>query len=393
VRSHPTAGQATLEYIAAVALMAALLLVAAPAVGAPTLGRSVAEAIRHGICIVGGDICSRGDARRAGLAPCPLETDLTGAEGSVTAFSVELGGKWLLTVTPNSDGTVTIVRTAGGTAGVAGGSPRLATSIGPVKFDVGAEGAVRARILPGRGWVLPDREAAGRFLEHAAVNSFKGWPPTWRSLESGVETAGEAGVSSGSEDHADGRLVGVTAGGAYSLGYRTYADGAITTYSRWSMEGPEVNIPFTPSPVGLGKADWVAEYTRGPHGEPREFVLRTATVGVDNKLTEIVAHLDLTDPANAAVVEPALGPLSVPQAGPAGSIRQFILNRVASHGVVERLVSDVDDTSRGASLGVAAGLKFALAGKRVSVHRTLVAASVERRGLVGQRLDCVGSTA
>ena len=41
VRSHPTAGQAPLEYIAAVALLAALFLVAAPAVGAPDLGRAV----------------------------------------------------------------------------------------------------------------------------------------------------------------------------------------------------------------------------------------------------------------------------------------------------------------------------------------------------------------
>ena len=54
MRSHPTAGQATLEYIAAVALLAALFLVAAPAVGAPNLGRSVADALRHGICLVGG---------------------------------------------------------------------------------------------------------------------------------------------------------------------------------------------------------------------------------------------------------------------------------------------------------------------------------------------------
>ena len=91
VRSHPTAGQATLEYIAAVALVAALLLVAAPAVGAPDIARAVADAIKHGLCVAGGDVCSTGDARRAGLPPCPLKSDFTGAEGSVKAFSVELG--------------------------------------------------------------------------------------------------------------------------------------------------------------------------------------------------------------------------------------------------------------------------------------------------------------
>jgi len=52
VRSHATAGQATLEYIAAVALSAALLLVAAPAVGAPDIGRRLTGTIRHGLCLV-----------------------------------------------------------------------------------------------------------------------------------------------------------------------------------------------------------------------------------------------------------------------------------------------------------------------------------------------------
>ena len=46
VRSHPTAGQATLEYIAAVALLAALFLVAAPAVGAPDIARAVARRVQ-----------------------------------------------------------------------------------------------------------------------------------------------------------------------------------------------------------------------------------------------------------------------------------------------------------------------------------------------------------
>jgi len=146
VRSHPTAGQATLEYIAAVALVAALLLVAAPAVGAPDIARAVADAIKHGLCVAGGDVCSTGDARRAGLPPCPLKSDFTGAEGSVKAFSVELGGKWTLTVTPRSDGSVAIVRAAGGSVGVSAGAGPSG-SLGPMQFQAGADGALKARVV------------------------------------------------------------------------------------------------------------------------------------------------------------------------------------------------------------------------------------------------------
>jgi hypothetical protein len=165
VRSHPTAGQATLEYIAAVALLVAVFLVAAPAVGAPDIGRKVVDAVRHGICIAGGDICTTGDARRAGLAPCPLKSDTTGAEGSLTAFSVEVGGKWTLTVTPQSDGTVAVVRSAGASAGVTGG-PSAGANLGPVRFEAGADGALRARVQVARGWTFRDAAAAQRFLEH-----------------------------------------------------------------------------------------------------------------------------------------------------------------------------------------------------------------------------------
>ena len=58
-----------------------------------------------------GTSAADGDARRAGLPPCPLRSDLTGGEGAVTAF-VELGGKWTLTVVPRSDGSVAVTRVA-----------------------------------------------------------------------------------------------------------------------------------------------------------------------------------------------------------------------------------------------------------------------------------------
>ena len=393
MRSHPTAGQATLEYIAAVALVAALLLVAAPAVGAPDIGRSVADAIRHGICLVGGDICTDGDARRAGLPPCPLRSDLTGAEGSVTAFSVELGGKWTLTVVPRSDGSVAVTRIGGGSAGVAGG-PRPGGGAGPVRFEVGVEGALRARVLAARGWVFKDAATARRFLEHATQNSFEDdrWPPTWKSVEVGGEATGSAGVSAGDKGAGStGQVVGTTVGAGVAIGWRRFADGSSTRYSRFNVDATEVSLALLPSPWEGGKGEWLAEYTRGPHGEPREIVLRTATSGPDNRVKETVAHLDLTDPANYAIARPFLG-TPMPRSFPFGAARRALLDRIATNGTVERLTSDVDDDSRGLSFDFKAGLKFGLGGKKVSVHRTLVEATVQRGARTGKRLDCIGES-
>ena len=71
--SHrPTAGQASIEYVAALALLAALFVVAAPAVGAPDIPRLVVAKLRLGICLVANDVCSAQAAKDAGLAPCPM---------------------------------------------------------------------------------------------------------------------------------------------------------------------------------------------------------------------------------------------------------------------------------------------------------------------------------
>jgi hypothetical protein len=79
----------------------------------------------------------------------------------------------------------------------------------------------------------------------------------------------------------------------------------------------------------------------------------------------------------------------MPRSFPFGAARQALLDRIATHGVVERLVSDVDDHSLGGAIDVKAGLEFGLGGKKLAVHRTLTEASVRRGALTGRRLDCV----
>ena len=71
----------------------------------------------------------------------------------------------MLTVTPQSDGTVSVVRTAGVSGGLTAGG--FGGNLGPLRLEGGPEGTVRARIQGAAGWVFPDQATAGRFLAHA----------------------------------------------------------------------------------------------------------------------------------------------------------------------------------------------------------------------------------
>ena len=125
-----------------------ILVLAAPAVGAPSIASAVVQQMRRALCIAGLDICDARMAAEAGLAPCPMKTDITGHEATATAFSIELGHRLTLTVTPNSDGTVTVLRSA---TGIAGGSAGF-----------GGRPVTRADHVRGRRLGQPHRPHPGR---------------------------------------------------------------------------------------------------------------------------------------------------------------------------------------------------------------------------------------
>jgi hypothetical protein len=389
VRSQPTAGQATIEYVAAISLLAAVLAVAGPAVGAPSIAHALVAQIKHALCLVGGDFCTPSDARRAGLAPCPLRSDVSGGEGSVTAFSIELGGRTTLTVTPLSDGTVSVVRLAGVSAAAVGG-PSVGLSLGLAGVEGGVEGEARRRLQGALGWVFPDRMTADRFLEHALRSSIdrERWPPAWVAGELGSEAGAWAGVSVGAVDKAG--FVPVSASGAVNqtYGVKRSRDGSVTFYSRVSLEGPELNVPLLPPMLTRGRNEWVVEYTR-KDGEPRELLLRTIAPGDrGHRMTEIVARLDLRNATNREIAGPFLrNPLTWKSAGGVG--KQALMNRIATHGTVERAVSEVDDDSRGAAFSIKLGIKFGLGGRKIKIVRRLVEATASANGVNGRRLDCL----
>jgi hypothetical protein len=390
VSSRSTAGQASLEYVAALALLAAVFVVAAPAVGAPDIPRLVVGKLRLAVCFVANDVCSSKAARDAGLAPCPLTSDTSGHEVSVTAFSIEVGHGWTLTVTPQSDGSVSIVRTASGTAGLVAGTPGAGGGIGPIALDPGASIGARARVQAARGWVFGDQATAARFLEHAVVNSLNEWgdfPADWTSVENGRDMMGSIGEAIGGKAALDRlQLFGITASAEGALGARI-ASGAVTLYGRLALDG-DVSVPFFGSVAGNGREEWLAEYTFGRDG-PRELAFRRldATAHGDRSVDTLM-RLDLRDPANRAVAQPLLDTrLPWPP-----SIRprvDAVLRRIGTHGTVERTVFEVADDSIGASGSVRGPWKFGASGKLIRVHKRLVEATARTGGAERERFDCV----
>ena len=115
---HPAAGQASLEYVGLLALVATALAVAAPAAGLAGVPAEVAKVVRTGVCIVGGDVCRASDAEAAGLQPCTLSDRRRGGGLAVTVLSVRVGGDHQWLVAQRSDGSVAVTKLARDDAGV-----------------------------------------------------------------------------------------------------------------------------------------------------------------------------------------------------------------------------------------------------------------------------------
>jgi hypothetical protein len=100
-----------------------------------------------------------------------------------------------------------------------------------------------------------------------------------------------------------------------------------------------------------------------------------------NRMTETIAHLDLRDPVNRALL-----PWTRLGSDPRGVVRD-----VLSHGTVEHNVYSVSDASRTVSGEVAWGIKVGASATILNVRRTLVDATARTPGSDKDRsrFDCL----
>ena len=385
-RRHPAAGQGAVEYVALLFVLVACLAAAGPAVGAPDIPRGVVHGVRLGLCVVAGDVCTDREATEAGLPPCPMSSRVDGAEVGVTLFSIDLGTRGTVTMTPRSDGTVQASWSAGISRGVSGGWG-LEASAGPLRMGGGAFAGAGLRVSEGRGWTFASALEAQRFAAAlpGSLTSAR-WPADWSSLEAGAEASAQVGATVGYGNVALSGI-GVSATGSLGLGARLTRDHLVTLYLRASLLGPEVSLPLLQTP-GRGRTDLVAEYTFGRDG-PRSLVLRRAVPSRNNsRLTETVATLDLTQPGNWAVAAPVIARLRTPS-GARADLRALV-DRIRVAGTTQRYVSTVNDSTTGASLAFGEGLKFGVSASRIQIRRRLVDARAWTPGSAARaRADCL----
>lgn len=379
-------GQASAEYVALLALVAAALAGAGAATGLGGVPARVVHAVRTGICIAGGDVCRTADARAAGLGPCVVGERETGGGATLTVISLRLGkaGEWA--VAERSDGSVLVTRSDDARVGAGGG---LGFELGPV--EVGVAGSADLVVTSGTAWELPSAAAAARFLGAVRAGRDPGVGPTWRYGDVGDELNGRIGI-----DAADVELTGVEATATAAAGVRV-GRGERTLYVDVGLDlfGPLDVLPGS-TPALRGTTDGAAGVRGGPvlvaltrdRGGLREISFRRVQVD-GSRIVETVGRLDLRDPANRAAAAPLLA-RRLPWPPAVVQELRAVVRRTAQAGTVERAVYAVEDRSHELAAAVRIGAELGLETATVAIERRLVAASAWTGGSPERRReDCL----
>jgi hypothetical protein len=216
-------GQASLEYLGVLALVAVVLAAAGALTGAPDLAGAVGAQVRRALCIVAGGDC-RG---RAGPVPCVTaaleERDAT----DVSVLLLRLADGRVVLREQRSDGSVavTVVHTGGAGIGFVFGAEVV---VGGRSAEVGGEAEARLRATAARRFVLPDGPSADRLVAKLRERD-PGFGGVARELARLARGGADAGPAPDEREVAlGGELDGDVALEAVGLGAHAEALGAAT---------------------------------------------------------------------------------------------------------------------------------------------------------------------
>jgi hypothetical protein len=393
-------GQASLEWLAVVALVATVLGLGAALAQAGYVGRRVTREMARAVCLVGAGDCARD------REPCVVGSRAGAHAVAVDLGIVRLGEDGLALIEHRSDGTVAVTVQRGRAFGLqAAGGAGGEVHLGPLDVELGGEleASLVARRGGGRTWIVGSDAEAERLLadlgaapEPDVVSGDGAW---LTSL--GARLGAQALVTL---DAAHGALTFDRHAGTRTdrrTGHRTIyvqaswaaggkAGGVLDVATGRAGETYAVELDGAGRPVDLRViAAGRFAGSRDLPGAAQPVAGLLAAGGSGQRLYEVTAHLDLTDPGNLAAARELLDAVARRRATTRPS--QALRRRIDERGTVEARV--LEQRSSGDDQGGRLVLGGVPVGGTAHVERRtqrLVAAT--SRGLDGQwlpRTDCV----
>jgi hypothetical protein len=418
-------GQATVDYVALLGLVAFLLTAGGAAVTVTGVGDRLLYALRQGVCTVGGVLCPRPPP------PCVVERDARRDTGSVTIGVARLGEDQALVVERLSDGKVAVTLVGGGQGGVdigIGAGGHVAT--GSETLGAGAEvrAAVIARLGGGREWILPDAAAARRLIDALgqdetiplldtpaqAIDDLFGGGESVRTPDVEWEEAGTGGDAHGVAE-IGARLVSARVAAAESLGSRIdHRTGERTLYLRLDDAS---SMALSVKLLGAGAAgagSTSVAVTIDRHGTPVELIAtafrqledslqlppglstpavlaRAGANAAAGRRLEVESRLDLKSPANTEATAVLLAALANPSDVPGLAAAVARLGeRLIDGARIDARLYGLDSQSYGAGGRVRAGVGLgANLEHRLEQSRLLAAWQRPPDGAWTDRGDCL----
>ena len=189
-------GQASVEYVAALALLVCILAGAGVAVAAPDLPGAVVAQLRLALCIVGGDVCRNSDAAARGLEPCVVSVEDHERETGISFLLLRAGGTEFWSLERRSDGRLLLTVGYGQDIGATGG---VGLEVGEVSGGGSVTGSLRFR--SGKTWAITEEQlravlaaTEGDPTQARLVLPFRLGPPAETFLEGGGDGAAELAV-------------------------------------------------------------------------------------------------------------------------------------------------------------------------------------------------------
>lgn len=325
-------GQGTIEYLAVVLVVAAVMAAAVALVAGSGLGGQVMDAFRRALCVVTGGACER----TAGLAsgPCVLRSEQQEDSREVTFSVVRIGDRDVVLREERSDGTIALTMVDGDSAGLEiGVGAGVNVRWGTFSWAAGSElrAAVLAGTSSGRTWIVRNDAQAAQQLDDLREAADPPWVAEPAPIPIPDVTFRERTVAL-EVDFGSGNRQALSLSAENAYGERIdHATGRRTVYVRDRVAGGGRAAPARRvSVAGEGEAEERIAITYDRRGRPVELMVLSVVavegaVGLPRQLARIAGHLriplrgarhveteqrlDLTDPGSAEIARAYLGEL------------------------------------------------------------------------------------